>query len=68
MFTNLLNRLFSSKQQPLPLGTPVNQVRNGHVLRSDGTVIGTTAQGVLVEWRNGGSSCLDTTELSVIQA
>ncbi len=52
----------------LSCGTPVNHVRRGHVLRSDGVVIGATSHGVLVEWRTGGSSSLPREELCVIAA
>lgn len=47
-------------------GERVNLVRGGTIERTDGYVVGQTAEGVLVEWPRAGSSFVNASDLSVI--
>ena len=64
---NILIFIKSLLSQPsFKTGERVNHLQRGSMLRTDGFVVGQTAQGVLVEWPRGGATVVAPSELSLI--
>lgn len=64
---NILIFLKSLFAQPsFRTGERVNHLQGGSMLRTDGFVVGQSAQGVLVEWPRGGATVVSPSELSLI--